>query len=274
MYGIPKDVSPLVRFITEKRGEPSPDLAQNLKTPLLVTDSKGHTLENSLRKLSPGSKLPFLLWAEASAITERLVDIVQAVLADAVEKYGPLQLYFWGGTCDVTKKVGNKIALRYPNGQNKSLNQVSTQFQRLRSIVSEFSTVTLKFIEIPYIVISQRNKERDDQTLIDDKRVENQIDSINLLVHDLNRDSGVNTLHFNRDCSKFHKRKHRPLKRTVDKEALYDGIHPAPRTSLLWIRKLQVDCYKTCYQDPDVLDITVRTDELSLLDDDNQAKSL
>ena len=98
-----------MRFITEKRGEPSPDLAPKLKTPLLVTDSKGHTLENSLRKLSPGSKLPFLLWAEVSATTERLVDIVQTDLAGAVEKYGPLQLYFWGGTCDVTKK---KSAIR------------------------------------------------------------------------------------------------------------------------------------------------------------------
>ena len=274
MLKIQKADAELVKAISGRRGEP-PDFAPKTSTPLLITDSKGKTLENTLRKFSPQTSLPFLLWAQVSAGTEKLVDYVESEIGGAVRQYGPLQIYFWAGTCDVTKKVGNKIELRYKDNQNQSLQVVGEQFNRLQTIVEGYPEVTLKFVEIPFIIISKRNGESDPESLLADQRAENQVDSINLLIRQLNRNNTVNTLHFSSDCSKFRKSKGGPLRRSVIKVTLQDGVHPSHHTSLIWIRKLQVDIFKTCYQDPDVLDLTVRSDDLNLLEEDtNKAKSL
>ena len=275
MLKIPKFDDDLLIAIDEHRGEPSSEFAPKVKTPLLVTDSKGYTLKNTLRACSTKPSLPFLLWAEVSAGTEKLVDNVQFNIGGAVRQFGPLQIYFWAGTCDVTKKVGQTIKLRYPDDQNRSLSVVNEQFHRLQTILSAYPEVTLKFVELPYITISKWNHVNDEETLAADKKAANQIDSINNLIRQLNRERSVNTLHFSYDCSRFRKAKRSPLRHTVNTGASEDGVHPTVHTSLIWIRKLQVDIYKTCYQDPDILDITVRSDDLNLLEEDaNKAKSL
>ena len=226
-----------MKAISGRRGEP-PDFAPKTSTPLLITDSKGKTLENTLRKFSPQTSLPFLLWEQVSAGTEKLVDYVENEIGGAVRQYGPLQIYFWAGTCDVTKKVGNKIELRYKDNQNQSLQVVGEQFNRLQTIVQGYPEVTLKFVEIPFIIISKRNGESDPESLLADQRAENQVDSINLLIRQLNRNNTVNTLHFSSDCSKFRKSKGGPLRRSAIKVTLQDGVHPSHHTSLIWIRKL------------------------------------
>ena len=140
---------------------------------------------------------------------------------------------------------------------------------RLQTILSAYPEVTLKFVELPYITISKWNHVNDEETLAADKKVlANQIDSINNLIRQLNRERSVNTLHFSYDCSRFRKAKRSPLRHSVNTGASEDGVHPTVHTSLIWIRKLQVDIYKTCYQDPDILDITVRSDDLNLLEED------
>ena len=275
MLRIPNDDGQLVTFIKENRGRPSPDLAPKVRTPLLVTDSKGFTLQNSLKASDPQLILPFLLWAEAGARAEKLVNTVKSRIDGALSVHGPIQLYFWAGTCDVTKKTGKKISLRNPEESSRTLSILSVQYRRLQAIVSDYPNITLKFLELPYITLSKWNHSDGADSLLADKQACNQIDSINLLIRQLNKDSNVNTVHFSRDCTKFRKRKGRAIKASVEISATSDGVHPSVHVSLKWIRKLQVDIFKTCHQDPDCLDIAVFSDELNLLEEDTKkAKSL
>ena len=134
--------------------------------------------------------------------------------------------------------------------------------------MGQFPDVTLKFVEIPYISTTLWNGETTQESSQVDKGIEVQVRSINLFIRQLNLELGQNTLHLAHDCINCRrpKSKNKPNRYTVTYRVLQDGVHPNLKTSLLWTKKFQLDILKTCHQDPDLLDLTVRSDELNLLE--------
>ena len=234
---------------------------------ILLTDSKGHTLKNAC----PKNCFPFDdLWAIVGGQSETLVDLAIFRLRTFVHRQGKIALYVWSGTCDITQKEdkGHNIFPRYKD-QSRSLLVVQRQFQRLVDYASQFSEVTLKFVEIPYISTTLWNGDSAPENSIQiDKGIETQVRSINLYIRQLNLELGQNTLHLAHDCMNCRrpKSKNKPNRYTVTYRVLQDGVHPNLKTSLLWTKKLQLDILKHCHQDPDILDLTVRSDELNLLE--------
>ena len=258
------EISRLKEGIRTKCLEISPESRTHYRYSILLTDSKGHTL----KKACPKNCFPFDdLWAIVGGQSETLVDLAIFRLRTFVHRQGKIALYVWSGTCDITQKEdkGHNIFPRYKD-QSRSLRVVQKQFQRLVDYASQFSEVTLKFVEIPYISTTLWNGDSaPDNSIQIDKGIETQVRSINLNIRQLNLELGQNTLHLAHDCMNCRrpKSKNKPNRYTVTYRVLQDG----DQSTLDQIfKKLQLDILKTCHQDPDILDLTLRSDELNLLE--------
>ena len=201
---------------------------------ILLTDSKGHTLKNACPKIASH----LMIFGQLSGVSRRhwliwpFFDYEHLFIAR--EK---IALYVWSGTCDITQKEdkGHNIFPRYKD-QSCSLLVVQKQFQRLVDYASQFSEVTLKFVEIPYISTTLWNGDSaPDNSIQIDKGIETQVRSINLYIRELNSELGQNTLHLAHDCMNCRrpKSKNKPNRYTVTYRVLQDGVHPNLKTSLL-----------------------------------------
>ena len=248
---MPKKADACYEAIIKRRGEPS---VPRSRTPILVSDEKSFTL----KKYSPKEELPCILWAEECAATERLVDIVQERIEGALKEHGPIQIYFWAGTYDVIKGAEKEIELRYQDDQEKSLQVVSDQLQRLLNIVRTYPEVKVRFVDLPFIILKKTNITVDQQSLAAAECANNQLKSINMLVRQLNSECAKYTmmLNFSHDCIRSRKEKGKKQRHSFDPKSMEDGVLPSRQTSLRWVRRLQIDIHKTCYgcpHDPDVV---------------------
>ena len=242
------------------------DLGAKFCQPFLLSDSKGYSLRNNC----PNKEIPgFRLWCLSGARSREIVDFAETQIQSAINRHKSLFIYAWFGTCDVTKLVdGSKnIDIRCKLG-NETLKTVSDQYKRLVAIVHATSGVRLKFVELPTISIAKKNGVRDNQTLLNDKCVDNQIRAINLVVRELNSELSTNTLHFHLECIRCAKAKGKKPRYYTKTTALQDGVHPTKLTSLVWVKRLLLDAKKCCtLQGPfdDELELNVPSDELELL---------
>ena len=232
---------------------------------VLLSDSKALTL----KKHCPRNCFPVQdSWYIVGGQTEKLVDLAIRKIRPTVRRHGKTLIYIWTGTCDITEKEENDhdIHLRYEEG-SKSLSVVSKQYRRLINYISDIPEVTLKFIEIPYISTKDWNVHTETAScILTDKSIETQVRSINLHIRELNREIGQNTLYFAAVCINCRKSKGKQSRYSINYKVLEDGVHPNQKTSLIWLRKLQRDVLTHCCEDPDILDLTVLSDDLNLLE--------
>ena len=255
---MPKKADACYEAIMKRRGEP---LVPRLRTPILVSDEKSFTL----KKYSPKEELPWILWAEEWAKTERLVDIVQERIEGALKEHGPLQIYFWAGTYDVIKGTEKEIELRYLDDQEKSLKVVSDQLQRLLEIARTYQEVKVRFVDLPFIILKKTNIKVDQQSLAAAECANNQLKSINMLVRQLNSECAKYTmmLNFSHDCIRSRKEKGKKQRHSFDPKAMEDGVLPSRQTSLRWVRRLQIDIHKTCYGCPHDVMVQPESDDIA-----------
>ena len=130
--------------------------------------------------------------------------------------------------------------------------------------------MTLKILELTYISVAQWNSKRDTESLLIDRSIINQIRSINLAIRELNKGKGQNTIHFSAECTRCRKSKNKRPRYSPTTNCLTDGVHPNKITSLIWTKKLLLDSYKCCYQEPDILDISVLSGDINDLNNDTE----
>ena len=257
----------IVNFQTFVRTFNNTSRAPKLRQPILLSDSKGYTLERHC----PHKEFPqFVLWCKRGARSKDLVDIASRKIGPALRRFRHITIYVWIGTCDITERTDDnppKIKLRYET-ESDCLSEISTQYKRLIDIVNSYEGAVLKFVELPMICTQAYNKSQGNaESLSVDKKISGWVRSINLYIRELNRDLNQNTLHFSADCVRNRKGSDLQPRYSVKASVLEDGVHPTQLTSLLWVKKLLIDAKKHCYgADPsDELELMVPADELELL---------
>jgi hypothetical protein len=72
-------------------------------TPILLSDSKGKYLKEFLVNSVVENRVQF--WYKGSPTTRQTVDWLRDNIDRKIQRHGPLWIYIWVGTCDLTKKT-------------------------------------------------------------------------------------------------------------------------------------------------------------------------
>ena len=142
-------------------------------------------------------------------------------------------------TCDLTIKRNQYIFQRYTDTDDL----VSAVEPHLRSLVqlSKSTGVSIGILEAPPIFPKEWNRIRDchDWEIQDDKPLNEQVQTINSLVQEINTDLGYRSPLFYQDFIKSRKSKNKAKVRySLTSKLLVDGVHPNELTARKWLTQI------------------------------------
>lgn len=211
------------------------------KRPILLTDSKGRYLGDcSVR----GIDHSIIWWDKSGATTSERLQFVKDNLELAIERYGPIVLYVWTGTCDLTVKEGHFIQLK--SRDNTAVNELIATYKEIYSYVSKFSHVKLVFLELPHYSIYNWNFTYHHITpgifKYDDFKLSGQIDQVNTFIRETNLMLRGHSPKFSVDlenCCADRTSYSYGNRYSYKFNSYYiDGIHPCPTLARLWLIRI------------------------------------
>ncbi|VDI34392.1 Hypothetical predicted protein [Mytilus galloprovincialis] len=215
-----------------------PYLNNNLTSvPVILSDSKGRCLQNQLNFRNS------IKWCyKSGASTKEQFNFLKQNLAELINQYTNITLFVWLGTNDLTKKERDgSISLK--SSGNDSVNHIYSIYKEIYFFVRNFEKVKLIYIEVPVYSIYWwnvfHNHSNPEQFREDDLCLHTQIEQLNIYIRDINRILHVHSPSLSNDLvqtRKQGKRKHTFSSYTFT--GYYDGIHPRPELSRLWLLKL------------------------------------
>ena len=216
--------------------------------PVLLSDSKGLRLQQVQEK----KFLPLVFLCKRGASSKELVELLEHKLPLLLQEYkNSITVYFWGGTCDITKKQGKFIDIRGKSGD--IIPAVIRNLHRAKDFVLSHNC-RIKFIGVPIYLVSLYNDVKGHLNptvfLDSDKEVEFQVDLLNKHIEEINTALGRNTLKFNADLRDTRRGKKRHYF-----ELLPDGVHPSHLLAQKWLRRLELDIVRECYLPTDTLEV-------------------
>lgn len=216
--------------------------------PVLFSDSKGARLQ----QVQENKSSPLVFVCKRGASTKELVDLLIQKLPILLQEHKKsVTVYFWGGTCDITKKQGKYINIR--GKSTDILPAVVQELHRAKDFVLRHNC-RIKFVGVPIYLISLYNDIKGHQNptvfLNSDSEVESQVDLLNKHIEQINIQLGRNTLKFNADL-----RDTRRGKKRYFFELLPDGLHPSLLLAQKWLRRLELDIVRECFTPIDTLEV-------------------
>lgn len=119
-------------------------------TPVLLSDSKGVRLEQLHE-----NHLPLVFLCKSGASTKELVDLLLQKLPLLLQEYKKaITVYFWCGTCDITKKQGKYIQIR--GKATDVIPAIVEELHRAKDFVLS-QNCRIKFIGVPVNLVSLYN---------------------------------------------------------------------------------------------------------------------
>lgn len=212
--------------------------------PVLLSDSKGARLEQAHE-----NNLPLVFLCKRGASTKHLVDLLLQKLPLLLQVYKKvITVYFWGGTCDITKKQGKCIQIR--GKATDIISAIVEELHRAKDFVLS-QNCRIKFIGVPFYLISLYNdvKGHRNPTVFLDSDTE-VVDLLNQHIEQINLQLGRNTLKFNADL-----RDTRRGKKRYFFKLLPDGLHPGCLLAQKWLRRLELDIVRECYPPKDTVEV-------------------
>lgn len=164
-----------------------------LSIPVLLSDSKGVRLEQDHE-----NHLPLVFLCKSGASTKELVDLLLQKLPLLLQEYKKaITVYFWGGTCDITKKQGKYIQIR--GKATDVIPAIVEELHRAKDFVLSQNCRT-KFLGVPVSLVSLYNGikgHRNPTVFLDaDTELESLVDLLNQHIEQINLQLGRNTLKF------------------------------------------------------------------------------
>lgn len=213
-------------------------IANLRRTPILLSDSKGHVLRNVFNNTSKHLKSEFPeVWCRSGSRTHHCVQKLSDQLSQAVERHGRVLIYIWAGTCDLCRKnCDNKLAIRTPNSY-ETVNDIVVEYNRALDIARPYGDrVVLRFLDCPIFSIVKWNDQHDCGPTPDsvDLDIADQINWLNHKIRNINWQQGQLRLNFNNDLIKFRKSRGRHNRYTYTARPLKDGIHPDTPLAKAW----------------------------------------
>lgn len=212
-------------------------------TPIIISDSKGNYLKRQVRNTLPHITDKFVWWCVGGATIERQIRWVRQNLQRELSRLGPVVVYVWLGTCDLTSKRDNgQIFL-----QEQDNTRVDYIEQKYKELIEYLQTQGVQVIalEIPLYSIKYWNacktgtvqEEQSEQ----DKVLERQIEELNKRIRILNENNEVQAPNFNIDLQ-WNRKKKGHSKLYTDWKLLKDGVHPTNILAQIWLLKIATYC--------------------------------
>ncbi|CAC5425531.1 unnamed protein product [Mytilus coruscus] len=231
----------------------SPERGVKFRTPVVLSDSKGIYLQNQ----SDSSAIDHIRWwVKRGAKSAERVAWLRDNIKEKIQHLGPIHIYIWLGTCDLTSITDNKGRISLTSSDNTTVENIVDQYREIVKILSSYTSSRVTFLSIPIYSISLWNqyKNHKDPATFNDQDIDlrHQIDKLNFEIKELNTSINSVTPNFNLDIL------HNPSRLTCRNTSssprfqynldLYrDGIHPDRLLSKVWLKKLKIQMRKDCW---------------------------
>ena len=210
--------------------------------PILVSDSKGNRLREHTHIIEDtGYSIEFACRGGLRFLDQYFW--LKNNLQRKVNIHHYVCLYIWLGSCDLTSKKNivyfdnqnrrrrrSYIELRH-NSDTAAVTYIQNQIKKYLDFVSQFPTVKIVFLKVPYYSIQKYNKYLGNENCADyreqDFMLTERIDLINDHIQEVNKFLGVTSINFKKDLSEFRKASGAYASRSsLDFSSYSDGLHP------------------------------------------------
>ena len=218
------------------------------KTPIILSDSKAKHLKY---ERSLPVEFNIVWWYQSGATAHDRYLFLKDNIEQAVNRYKNIVLYVWLGTCDLTKFIDSKCIDLVSDVSNSSVNDLIRNFRNIYTLISQYETVELVFLEIPVYSIVCWNKSRchknPEQFQASDYILESQINIVNRFIRETNLILRKHSPKFSCDLQNSRKSSRSATRFSYKFNAFYiDGVHPGHKLSKLWLLRIAslitVDC--------------------------------
>lgn len=215
-------------------------------TPIVLSDSKAKYLKCCVNKRSSFESKPEWVyrggWTSANGL-----QWVNENLRQFKQQHGPVCLFVWLGTCNLTQKNGKYISLR--NQSSKVLCLFREDLKKIREICSS-NNVKVVFFHIPYYSIKAWNQSKGHKSpenfSEEDKQLQNLVDQANCFIDELNCENSVSSPKFNLDLARSRKSKGKRARHYMNFNLYTDGIHPSKGLARAWLVSLLKNALQFC----------------------------
>lgn len=239
----------LLKQLTERTPIPQ---GQPTYTPVVLSDSKGIWLE---KKVGSPLERRIRWWTKKGEPSDKGYKWLKSHLGSKIQRHGPIWLYVWYGTCDLTSYDKKYISLKSEDGSS-----VTTAVENLTKIKDLFKThpnSRVTFLEIPVYSIVEFNKDRDHKSPEDfteqDEKLEQQIYQLNNKIRELNKEGNTYSPLFTTDLIanattiKNKKSRTKTKRKYINFWPYVDGVHPGPLLAKVWLKKISQHAAKHCW---------------------------
>lgn len=215
-------------------------------TPVILSDSNDRYIENEVISRAE-RKLEW--WYDSSASANDQLQYLKDNIELKLQRSPRIFLYIWVRTCDLTVKEGKYIKLK--SKDNDTVRDLVKVYREIHAYLSDFPSVKLAFLEVPYYSIYHWNKYKDhptpEQFIQDDFKLVSQIYQANSFIRETNILLRKYSPQINCDLENCRKDRWGHSRYTVNfAKFLKDGNHPGPTLGRLWVLRFcelsQRDC--------------------------------
>ena len=240
----------LMKFLSRDR---SPQRQRKIATPVVLADSKGNYLRHEVLH---EHETNIVWWNKPGARVEERLHWLEQNIDAKLEQHGPIWLYIWLGTCNLTSKNKQYISL-HPQIESE-LENIQSCFQRFLTIIQSKPGCRVTFLETPIYSIEVWNRtkhHKSPETFVDqDHLLKEKVYALNGIVRELNTSVGSHSPQFTCDLSRNPKVKTGGQRKAKSKPShnfslMKDGIHPGKILSRVWLRKIAEQAKRDCWHD-------------------------
>jgi len=223
-------------------------------TPVLLSDSQGKYLKEFLGNSVVENRVQF--WYKGSSTTRQTFECLRDNIDRKIQRHGPLWIYIWVGTCDLTTKNGDYIHIT-SESDNSTVSYITEYYQLFADLINSRPNCKYTFLETPVFSIQYFNESRDHpdpkEFKNQDKELQGQIYELNGYIQQTNTANNTKSPLFSADLCRrsnyrlgYHHR-HSAGRATYNFFLYSDGIHPERILSQVWLRKtlmqMKTDCW-------------------------------
>lgn len=240
----------LVKFINKTTVPPT---SRKNYTPVILSDSKGKWLKQKVKPINQVEN-EIIWWSKGGSKSKNSYDWLRRNIQRKINKLGPIWIYIWFGTCDLT--TYNKKYISITSHGTESIDHIIGYYHKCIDLINEYENCRITILETPVYSIYNWNKGKQHKTPEDfisqDSELSDQVIQLNNKIKEINTNINSHTPKFSNDLqvkSKYKKGTHRvEAERNHYNFGLYaDGIHPGNLLALTWLKKITIQAQSDCW---------------------------
>jgi len=220
-----------------------------IRKPLIISDSKGRYLREHIQ--SPVENQ--IIWQyKGGRTTYEGYNWLLQNIDHQIGQHGNIHFYIWLATCDLTSYNSPYIYLACENSDGTR--HIVDTYHQIIETVNHYPHCSVTFLETPVYSIYEHNKYKG-QTDSEFKKLDNkllsQINELNQLTREINNGLNNTSPVFSTDLSRQHWKNSKTKQTPRDQynyNLLKDGLHPGINLAKVWLKKLELQIKKDCWE--------------------------